>query len=143
MRSLRVKGQPRTHFRKESDRRRRLVLSAIAELNLSHFIVTSPISVGLNQARERCLSELIAELVRNGIKNIELESDESKNPKDRRILSEILRSLPSESVFDFNHELPNDEPLLWIPDAIAWSTNRGGDWERRVRQMDVKAQNLS
>jgi hypothetical protein len=119
------------------------VLSAVAELNLSHFIVTSPIWVGLNQARERCLSVLITELVRNGVKIIVLESDESQNPKDRRILSEILRGLPSESVFDFNHELPNDEPLLWIPDAIAWSTNRGGDWERRVRQMDVKAQNLS
>ena len=142
MRSLRVKGQPRTHFRRESDRRRRMLLSAIAEMKFSHFVVTSPTHIGLHKARERCLREIVLQLCRSDVKNIVLESDESQNPLDRKVLTNALGDLGVEGEVGFAHELPNDEPLLWIPDALAWCINRGGEWERRVKQMSVKTQNL-
>ena len=142
MMSLRMKGQPRTHFRKESDRRRRLLLSAIAELDLSHFVVTSKTNFGLQEARARCLEMLVGQLCSAGVKNIVFESDASQNPLDRKVLSKITQGLEAQDKVDFAHELPNDEPLLWIADAIAWSINRGGEWERRVKQLNLKAQNL-
>ena len=119
-----------------------MLLSAIAEMKLSHFVVTSPTHIGLHKARERCLRELVVQLCLSEVKNIVLESDASQNPLDRKVLSKILADLGVEGEVGFAHELPNDEPLLWIPDAIAWSINRGGEWERRVRQMSLKAQNL-
>lgn len=24
------------------------------------------------------------------------------------------------------------EPLLWVPDALAWAYGKGGDWRRRM-----------
>jgi hypothetical protein len=30
------------------------------------------------------------------------------------------------------HSAPAAEPLLWLPDVIAWAYGRGGDWIRRA-----------
>ena len=85
---------------------------------------------------------MVLQLCRSEVKNIVLESDESQNPLDRKVLTQALVDLGVEEEVGFAHELPNDEPLLWIPDALAWCINRGGEWERRVKQMSVKTQNL-
>jgi hypothetical protein len=30
---------------------------------------------------------------------------------------------------------PDEEPLLWVSDAVAWAMGAGGDWRRRVEPM--------
>jgi hypothetical protein len=35
----------------------------------------------------------------------------------------------------YRHSARHEEPLLWIPDAIAWSYTRGGAWRHQVRRL--------
>jgi hypothetical protein len=36
----------------------------------------------------------------------------------------------------------HEEPLLWVPDAIAWAVGRGGDWRRRAEPLLDKVVDL-
>lgn len=135
VRNLRMKGQSRIHFTKESDRRRRLILSELVRSGVqSHVYVSSAKRDGL--AREECLSALIADVTRLGATQIVLERDDSVVKFDRQILFRELaaRGLGGAAV-QYRHERSRDEPLLWIPDAIAWSYGRGGEWRDRIEPL--------
>jgi hypothetical protein len=36
------------------------------------------------------------------------------------------------------HVNPNHEPLLWLPDIIAWAYGRGGEWKKSVEPLIEK-----
>jgi hypothetical protein len=37
--------------------------------------------------------------------------------------------------FSYAHVPPTTEPMLWVPDAIAWAYGNGGDWRRRAARL--------
>ena len=43
----------------------------------------------------------------------------------------------------FRHVAAHEEPLLWLPDAIAWAIGRGGDWRRRAEPLVEKVVELA
>ncbi len=130
MNALRKPGQSRIHFAKESDRRRREILSVIQRLpQTSHYFISQSKHQGI--ARAECLSELVLATGRLKVHRLVLEREESYELADRRLIQSLLLQSGSANV-EYLHESPAAEPCLWIPDAVAWSIQKGGDWRRRA-----------
>jgi hypothetical protein len=129
--TLRMKGQSTIHLAKEGSSRRRLILDVIANLPLTvMFLDSSQDQEGL--ARAECMKRLVQNLELGDSYQIWIETDENFLSLDRRtITSELIAQEMVETVM-FQHARPSEQPLLWLPDAVGWARNRGGDWYRRV-----------
>ncbi len=134
-RHLLLAGQTRLHFKKESPRRRRELLVALGEFEVDVTVYAGATKVGRDQdlARALCLERAVADLQDRGA-TIELfiESRDGLDDDDRLTIRRARRREPTLS---FEHLLPNDDPLLWLPDCYAWPVGARGDWLRRVRPM--------
>ncbi len=128
LRSLLKAGQRRLHFKKESDSRRREILSLMSRLELR---VTVFVCQGLNDrdARILCLEALVGMAVESEIFSLVIERDESLVQSDKKVIAGIL--MAEDSVLEYQHVGPHEHPLLWVSDAVAWSFTSGGDWLRR------------
>jgi hypothetical protein len=131
MRTLLKSGQSRIHFKNESPQRRREILSSISSLKHSNFVATSQLPKNMD-ARNECLARLISALHKQKVKRVILESDDSIVRSERKFLRELVTRQPELQALTYEHLHPRQEPCLWIPDAVAWSLQRGGDWRRRV-----------
>jgi len=134
MRDLRKAGQRRVHFVKESDSRRREILSKLARADAGTRVYHAR---GMTDAdaREACLVRVIADAAIHGVTRIVLERDESIVDFDRRILYRELSSRGLRDRVSYLHDDAVAEPLLCIPDAVAWSFARGGEWTTRARPL--------
>ena len=70
-----------------------------------------------------------------GAKSMILERDDSIVDFDKRVLFKEVRKWNHHEPIRYSHDRAANEPRLWVPDAIAWSYVRGGDWRRRVRPL--------
>lgn len=59
-----------------------------------------------------------------------IERREGRDGDDHRVVNRSRRPSPA---LDYQHILPNDDPLIWLPDCFAWPVGAGGDWLARVR----------
>lgn len=128
---LRMPGQNRIHFVDERDSRRRLILTAITAFEPAITIVETR-TKNQKVAREDCLKALMSHASLIGVTNITFELDESVLQFDKRILFRESQKVEPHRRVNYAHENPRSEPLLWIPDAVAWSFVKGGDWRRRI-----------
>jgi hypothetical protein len=131
MRALLAPGQTRIHFKNESPQRRRKILAAVSALEHSNVCSTSNHPKSKN-ARIECLDYLIPALLERGVTKIVFEADESLVQAERRYLMALLSKLQDAQEVAFEHLAPRQEPCLWIPDAVAWAIQRGGEWTQRV-----------
>jgi hypothetical protein len=129
LRDLRRRGQRRVHFAKESNPRRREILSELATSGLRGRVYSCPAQT--KEAREACLLALVADIVPAGARRLVLESRESMNHLDIRVINSALRKY-GERQLVYLHLRPAEEPLLWAADAVAWAVGAGGDWRRRA-----------
>jgi hypothetical protein len=134
MRELVLPGQRRLHFSSESDSRRKTILSRLAELEVQAHIIESS-AKRESEAREECLIGLVGQAKKHSHSKLVLERDESIEHADRRILFRELGVYGLRRTVHYDLLAPHQEPLLWIPDAIAWSYAKGGDWKRRIAPM--------
>lgn len=116
-------GQKRWHFRDESDASRRKFVGQIAELadlGVAAVVTVKEARYQGEHPRVRCLWGLSGALEEaGGVDAIVLESrQESQDRKDRRELENIKRAHLLERT-TYRHDRPMEEPLLWLPDAIA------------------------
>jgi hypothetical protein len=130
LRSLCRPGQRRVHFAKEQDARRRVLLSAIVQMEISARVYSAPGSV--RDSRATCLSALVADIVPLGARRLVIEGRESMNHLDVLILDAALRK-HGVGGLEYQHLRPHEEPVLWAADAIAWAVGAGEEWLRRVR----------
>jgi hypothetical protein len=130
-------GTRRLHFVKEHDRNRRQALAAIERIPFRAVIVEAPTALPPAEQRARALATLVHWAVVNGATRIVLERDENRVATDRRIIGTTLARLKPAQEVSYLHSPPTVEPLLWIPDAIAWCWMRGGEWRQRVEAMGV------
>ncbi|MFD7026267.1 hypothetical protein [Promicromonospora sukumoe] len=119
---LLLRGARRLHWRDESGERRRKIAAALGALDVAHVVVVgAPIDHRRQErARAICMERLLYELDQLGVREVNLESRHSSlNKRDIRLVDALrLRgSISSGIVVDF--ALPNDEPMLWAPDAVA------------------------
>lgn len=122
VRTLLVGKATRIHWRDEQPERQRKIAALIAQQELLHTVVVgTPLDPKKQErGRRQCMERLLHELVAMGVSRVWLENrTPSLNKKDIEMVA-ALRSkkmLPA-SVF-VNLALPSEEPMLWIPDAIA------------------------
>ena len=132
-------GQRRVHFAKEGPARRRAVLSALAELGVQARIYRNP--SGVKRSRELCLDALVGDIATAGAERLVIESRATMDHLDDRVIKAALRRIGTGEL-TFGHASAHEEPLLWVPDAIAWAVGRGGDWRRRAEPLLDKVVDL-
>lgn len=132
--SLRLANQQRIHFTKESDQRRRHILKEMQKLDIRSFVFlvegrreAYARAWGLEQVAELCTTEPVQRIV--------LETDDSLVRSDRRTLYEQLDKRGLRGTVSYGHQRASSEPLLWAPDAVAWSDAKGGEWRRLARPL--------
>ncbi|MFI6308031.1 hypothetical protein ACIBCH_39600 [Amycolatopsis thailandensis] len=134
MRGLILPGQRRLHFTHESDGRRKRILDTIAALDPTVTIYDASAHHRRRQ-RQACLDVLVEDLASAGTRMLVLESDESIVELDRKTLYRAVRAQECHDVLEYRHLRAFEEPLLAIPDALAWCWQRGGHWKARAREM--------
>lgn len=133
VRGLVLPGQRRLHFASERDSRRRRMLDVLLPLTVGVTAYDSSAHPRRRQ-REVCLERMLADLVERGAEVVVIERDDSVMDQDRRLLYRRARELDCEKLI-YRHCRAHEEPLLAIPDAIAWCLQRGGHWKDRVREL--------
>lgn len=131
MSRLLLGNQRRLHFSKESDARRRQIIDVIGSLEVTATVYQTAPGIAELRGRQLCIEQLGADAVAIGAARIVIESDESLVLHDRRTLYTALNG--TEVAYD--HLRAYEDPLLWIPDAIAWCWAKQGTWGNRVRHM--------
>ncbi len=138
---LRKRGQNRIHFVKESNSRRREILSQLERLRVTARVYDADARTDA-AARELCLNAMIEDAVKEGVTRIVLERDDSIVRFDQRILFRELDARGARERISYVHETAAREPLLALPDAIAWSVARGGEWASRAAPLISETRRL-
>lgn len=135
--ALRMKGQERIHFKSERDSRRRAICSAMVTLDVQVRVYHA---AGLTPklGRPRCLETLVEDLADLSVSRLVLEQDDSTVKSDRRILFEAAGKHGIRDQLTYHHLRARQEPMLWIPDAVAWCLAKGSEWPDRVRPLITK-----
>lgn len=135
LRALLLPGQRRLHFADEGDRRRRLLLSEISRLPIPTHVFSA---AGQNQtaARDDILFAMVPAMRAQGVTRLVMDSREGQDHKDRTTIRRLIGSHP-QPIFEYSHERSQHQPLLWVPDAVAWAFGRGGQWRKRVEDLGL------
>lgn len=130
VRKLLLANERRLHIRK-SDRPQRLrILGTLARWDLDARIYECRHrdSVGSEEARQLGIERLIADLQATGkATTVYIERREGADDRDRATIIRVRRRRPP---LEFHHLRPPDDPLLWLPDCIAWAVGAGGEWQQ-------------
>lgn len=66
-----------------------------------------------------------------------MDLDQTLMARDARTLSTAIRDAQAESI-TYSHQMLASQPLLALPDVVAWCWARGGDWRQRVLPIITK-----
>jgi len=61
-----------------------------------------------------------------------IEHDASLVRSDRHELYRLVRQAGLSTTFAYRHQRAHEEPLLALPDVVAWCWARSGDWRAQV-----------
>jgi hypothetical protein len=123
-------GGRRRHFSKESDGERKRLLDAYRVLPGSAVSAVAVKGCGRPvDHRASALELLVSHLIEDGLSRLILDHvDEKQRRRDRQVLSAALRG----HVISYSHEPAHSrEPMLWVPDAVAWCLGRAA-WRLHV-----------
>ncbi len=125
-----LSGQRSIHFVKESDSRRKYLLSQFRRLGCKAIKV----EIGGQEhrsARQTALEALLLLADDFLVSKFVLELDETTFRSDRATLNRHnISADKGEITFEFKAR--HEEPLLWIADAVAWCLGRGGVWKSQL-----------
>ena len=139
MRSLAL--QRRIHFRKEGDARRQQIIAGISVLDVQVRVYTSG-ARNDRTARAEILEVAVADLARSGVTRLVLETDASVVASDRRVLNAAVQAAGATERLRYLHLPAHQEPLLWIPDAVAWCWTKNRNWRSLVDHLVVARTDL-
>ena len=133
MLSLRQPGQRRIHFVNERPDRRKCLLDRIIGLPVkAQFFCASGKHV---PARRSCLQEAMVALADQPVRRFVLEAGDAEDRRDRQTATAMAAKVPWLGTVYLEHLRPFEEPLLWIPDALAWAHTAGGEWRQRIAEI--------
>lgn len=120
----------RVHFNNESTARKRLVLSVIATMPITAFVVVAQRGHGVTEfaARNACLAAIVEQVQGRKIPLLVIESRDDDREDERH----LVRVRRPEPWLSFEHRQPNHEPMLWVADAIAWAQGAGNNWRTLI-----------
>ena len=129
-------GQSFLHMKRESDARRKFLTQSIGDFPCNISVIESRNSSSeLSATRQELLREL-AELSTTDVERIVLDRTMESN----RDLVTIGRSKIASA--DVHHVPSRQEPLLWIPDIVAWAYAKGGEFRTLVMQLNPQVLQL-
>lgn len=135
LRGLLLPGQSALHFKNERDGRRRQLLTGICGLPVEALVYVSD-AKGQATARRACLEAVVADLAGERAERLVLELSDGDLAADRRTLFEAVRKHSGTSApLRYDHLRAPAEPLLWVPDAVAWAWSHGGPWRARISSL--------
>jgi hypothetical protein len=126
--------QRSVHMKLEGNRRRRLIADAVVGLSSRGVRATAVSVVGGGREhllRERALREVVRVVGQAGGGSLVLDLDPTQVRRDRQVFIEAFREWEGVDL-TYRHSTLASEPLLTLPDVIAWCLARGGDWRRRI-----------
>lgn len=129
---LLMAGERRLHLQRESKRRRRQILDSLATLDLEGTVYTCRHEIGADdeEARGRCLDQVVVDIQATGSDaQLFIERREGADQRDR---TRIIRARQRQPLLSFEHLEPHSDPLLWLPDCLAWAAGAGGEWAQRL-----------
>ena len=127
----------RVHFQAEGDTFRRKFLGTLTQLPLQARVYTATARRDLD-ARVGILTRLVPDLVQLGTSRLVLERDDSLVVHDQRAIKQARSLARAADTLRFDHLRAVDEPLLWVPDAIAWAWCRDRSWRSLVTPLIVE-----
>jgi hypothetical protein len=83
-------------------------------------------------ARRRCINRLLDDLSAANKCDVIVERDDAMLTHDKRTFAGAAQKLFPDRALHYRWLTAYDEPLLWIPDAVAWCWSAGGRWRRRI-----------
>lgn len=121
---------PRIHFNNDTDRQKRRVLDAIAEMPIEVFAVVCTKIHGVTEfeARAMCVTEIVERLQGRRVAKLVIESRQD-DADDART---ITRARSPEPRLVFEHRRARHEQILWIADAVTWAVGSGPRWSERL-----------
>lgn len=123
VRSLAPTKVARRHFTKESEPVRRRMLDVFRDLPGTSVVAVSKGHRSVTACRSELLSHLVTYLLGRGLDRIVF--DHVDDAGRRRDLQTLWNTLGRRSRITYDHEVAHTtEPLLWVPDAIAWCAGR-------------------
>ena len=137
MKAARPNRARRIHFRKDGREVKNRALEIIRCLPVSIYAVDMR-SLGEGvEARRAGLREMVPALVALGVTRLIIERDESMDDHDKRELFSIAAGSEMQGVpFQYDHVPPQNEPLLWVSDGVAWCLrNKDSYWRKQVTPM--------
>ena len=136
--SFQLPGQSRIHMKKERDSRKILILRAIAQMHLEIVVYVVPSRSHRDQIRRNlCLGKLVEDARAYGVRRLCIERDHTLEQHDKQLLIEAKRLLGFKDLV-YWHDSAAAEPLLSIPDAIAWAWTKGGKWAALCGNVTIK-----
>ena len=133
VRGLLLPGQRRLHMVRERPVRKRQIVDAICQTEVVAVIYDAgrryPSELA---ARRACLEAVVADFGRRDTW-LTIERDEGMVRHDNRALNETARTLGFYDTLRYDHQEAGAEPLLALPDVLAWCWTKGGDWHRLAR----------
>ncbi|MDX2972467.1 hypothetical protein PWY87_28740 [Kribbella solani] len=129
LKNLLLPRQERLHFRSESNRRRKQILQVIADFHLTVDLYSTDLTS--HEARRLCLDAIVRDSAVSA-ERLVIERDDSTYEHDRRRLREATHRFGCHDTLRWDVLVAKADPLLWIPDAVAWSWARGGEWKGAV-----------
>jgi hypothetical protein len=126
MRSMRLPGQEKLHWRDEDARRRRKIATTVATVPAHNFVVVRSTPLVLphdpERARRKCFERLIWELAQMGVDEAVFESrGKADDRRDAAMLDSMRRAKTLPRRIHMNHVRGRLEPMLWVPDAVCGS----------------------
>lgn len=83
-------------------------------------------------ARPLLFRELVDDLVDASALDVVIERDASVEQSDRRVIYARLAERGKQGTISYVHRNRREQPMLWIPDAVAWCYQAGGVWPAKV-----------
>ena len=134
VRALVLPGQRRIHMKHEQARRRRVIVSALAAMQVQATVYDAARRYRTDlAARTACLTTLVEDIAaRDSDTRLVIEQDDSVVRADRHDLFQLVRQAGITDRLEYRHQRAYDELLFALPDIVAWSWVRSGEWRRRI-----------
>jgi len=129
---LRLPRQRRIHFTAESDARRKIILTALADAHVQAIVYDASAHKDVKKARDTALSRLVDDVAKMGAQMLVIERDDQSEASDRAIIRERAGQAGCRDRLRYVHKRSHEECLLSIPDAVAWSWAKAGHWRMRT-----------
>jgi hypothetical protein len=131
-RQLRAPGAARFHMSSEGNARRNRALALIGEISPTVLVIEVSAETPPHQRRARAMESVVNECLGRDAARVVFELDVSVIGRDRRTVAHALRAYGDAAPLAYDFIPGASEPLLWLPDAVAWAWARGGHWRRRL-----------